>query len=247
MVRQVIQASLIIFIFAATLYAGAVSAHGKVSMEDDSCMRRIGENIIHLSAYQPEVDVEAHYCTDIPQAGETLLIIDLVDPSLREIPIGMKVYRGNNETDGEIITNLSPAYYPDGVIGTQSNLNEKGVYTIEVVAEGVPPLNYRYQLRVEMIDYANVFRAAIGPVVGILLLSLITYKVMKSRRRKKKAKEEAAEAEEKEAQAAAAKLEAAKKAAAKEAAEKAEAKKRETAETEAAEKETTKQPDSDAK
>lgn len=210
MVRRVTQASLVIFIFAATLYAGAASAHGKVSMEDDNCMRQIGENIIHLSAYQPEFDVEAHYCTDIPQVGDTLLIIDLVDPALRDIPIGMKVFRGNNETDGELITNLSPAYYKDGIIGTQSALNEKGVYTIDITAEGIPPLHYRYQLRVEMIDYANVFRAAIGPVVGLLLLSLIAYKVMKSRRRKKQAKEEAAKEKEAEAEAKA-KAESAKK------------------------------------
>lgn len=235
MVRRVTQASLVIFIFAAMLYAGAATAHGKVSMEDDSCMRQIGENIIHLSAYQPEFDVEAHYCTDIPQVGDTLLIVDLVDPALREMPIGMKVFKGSNETDGELITNLSPAYYKDGVIGTQSALNEKGIYSIEITAEGVPPLHYRYQLRVEMIDYSNVFRAAIGPVIGLLLLSLIAYKVMKSRRRKEKAKEEAAAKEREEA----AKAKAAAKA--KEEKVKAEAAKNEIAKAEALEKESTKQ------
>lgn len=247
MVRRVTQAILVIIFFAATLYTSAVSAHGKVAMEDDICMRQIGENIIHLSAYQPEFDVEGHYCTEIPQVGETLLVVDLVDPSLRDMPIGLKVFKGNNETDGELITNLSPKYYADGVISTYSALDEKGVYSITVTAEGVPPLSYRYQLRVEMINYSNVFRAAIGPVVGLLLISLITYKVMNSRRRKKKAKEEAAAEEE------AAKLAAAKKIAeevevAKLAAAKTKAAE-EAAETnpETAQQETTKQADSDAK
>jgi len=250
-VRRVTKATLIIIFFAATLYTSAVSAHGKVAMEDDSCMRQIGENIIHLSAYQPEFDVEGHYCTDIPKVGETLLVVDLVDPSLRDMPIGLKVFKGNNETDGELITNLSPKYYADGVISTYSALKEKGVYSVTVTADGVPPLNYRYQLRVEMIDYGNVFRAAIGPVVGLLLISLIAYKVTKSRRRKKKAKEEAAAEEE------AAKLEAAKAAAAKRKAEEA-AKKQEstkpevvddaaTAKPETTGQETAKQTDSDTK
>lgn len=252
MVRRATQATLIIIFFAATLYTSAVSAHGKVSMEDDICMRQIGENVIHLSAYQPEFDVEGHYCTDIPQVGETLLVVDLVDPSLRDMPIGLKVFKGNNETDGELIANLSPRYYEDGVISTYSALNEKGVYSITVTADGVPPLNYRYQLRVEMIDYGNVFRAAIGPVVGILLISLIAYKVMKSRRRKKKMKEEEAAEEE------LAKLEAAKAAAAKKAAAEIAAKEQESAKAEAVEdaettkqetteQETSKQTDSDTK
>ncbi len=246
MVRRVTQATLVIIFFAATLYTSAVSAHGKVSMEDDICMRQIGENIIHLSAYQPEFDVEGHYCTDIPQVGETLLVVDLVDPALRDMPIGLKVFKGNNETDGELITNLSPRYYEDGVISTYSALNEKGVYSITVTAEGVPPLSYRYQLRVEMIDYGNVFRAAIGPVVGLLLISLIAYKVTKSRRRKKRAKEEAAAAEEE-----------ARLAAVKKAAEEAEAAKQEASKIKAAEdaaiktdttqQAATKQTDSEAK
>ena len=246
MVSRATQATLIIIFFAATLYTSAVSAHGRVSMEDDICMRQIGENIIHLSAYQPEFDVEGHYCTDIPQVGETLLVVDLVDPSLRDMPIGLKVFKGNNETDGELVTNLSPRYYEDGVISTYSTLSEKGVYSVTVTADGVPPLNYRYQLRVEMIDYGNVFRAAIGPVVGILLISLIAYKVTKSRRRKKRAKEEAAIEEEE------AKLEAAKAAAAKRKAEE-EAKKQESAKAKvvddaaATTQETTKRTDSDTK
>ncbi len=248
MVRRVTQATLIIIFFAATLYTNAVFAHGKVAMEDDICMRQIGENIIHLSAYQPEFDVEGHYCTDIPKVGETLLVVDLVDPSLRDMPIGLKVFKGNNETDGELITNLSPKFYADGVISTYSALNETGVYSVTVTAEGVPPLNYRYQLRVEMIDYGNVFRAAIGPVVGLLLISLIAYKVTKSRRRKKRAKEEAALEEEE-----------AKLAAVKKAAEEAEAAAKKATQTEEAEEaaptkkqetpqqETTKQTDSDTK
>lgn len=182
MVRQATQVGIAIIILAATLYTGAVAAHGKVAMEEDSCMRRIGENIIHLSAYQPQNDVEAHYCTDIPLTGETLVVVDLVDPALREMPIGVKVFRGSNETEGELITNLKPAYYKDGVISTKSDLNEKGTYSITVTADGVPPLHYQYQLRVEMINYANVFRAAIGPVVGLLLLALVMYKVLRSRR-----------------------------------------------------------------
>lgn len=182
MVRQVTQASIAIIFLVAMLYSASVAAHGKVEMEDDSCMRRVGENMIHLSAYQPQNDVEGHYCTDIPLAGDTVLVVDLVDPSMREMPVGLKVFKGRDEADGETITNLRPTYYRDGVISTMSPLLDKGVYSVAVTADGMPPLNYRYQLRVEMVNWGNVFRAMVGPVVGLLLITFILYKIMRSKR-----------------------------------------------------------------
>jgi hypothetical protein len=163
------------------LYTNTAGAHGKVAMEEDSCMRRIGENMIHLSTYQPQVDEEGHYCTEIPKAGNAILVIDLVDPALREMPISVKVVQGSKAGEGDEITNLRPAMYQDGVISTQSQLAQ-GKYLVMITAEGVPPLNYEYHLRVEMINYAEVFRAAIGPVVGLLLTTILGYKLIRSRR-----------------------------------------------------------------
>lgn len=182
MVRQVTQIGIAIIFLASILYSAAVAAHGKVEMEDDSCMRQIGENMIHLSAYQPQNDIEGHYCTEIPLAGDTILVVDLIDPAMREMPVGVKVFKGRSEEDGEIVTNLQPTYYQDGVISTMSSLPDKGVYSIAVTAEGMPPLNYRYQLRVEMVNWGNVFRATIGPAVGLLIILFIMYKIMKSKR-----------------------------------------------------------------
>lgn len=166
---------------AMALHANTAGAHGKVAMEEDSCMRRIGENMIHLSAYQPQVDEEGHYCTDIPKAGSAILVIDLVDPALRDMPIGMKIVKGSRADEGETVTDLRPALYQDGVISMQKTLDQ-GKYLILVTAEGVPPLNYEYHLRVEMVNYANVFRASIGPAVGLLLTIVLGYKLIRSRR-----------------------------------------------------------------
>lgn len=181
MTRQITQAGIAIFMLVMTFYTSTAGAHGKVAMEEDSCMRRIGENMIHLSAYQPQVDEEGHYCTDIPHAGNTILVIDLVDPALREMPIGMKIIKGSKASEGETVSNMRPAMYQDGVISTQDVL-EQGKYLILITAEGVPPLNYEYHLRVEMINYADVFRATIGPAVGLLLTAILGYKLIRSRR-----------------------------------------------------------------
>tara|TARA_R110000782_G_scaffold79264_1_gene157614 strand:- start:117 stop:788 length:672 start_codon:yes stop_codon:yes gene_type:complete len=169
-----------ILVLIAALYTGAVFAHGKEALEDDSCMRRIGENMIHLSVYQPQVDEAGHYCTDIPASGNTVLVVDLVDPLLREVPIGVKLIRGSSE-EGDVIANIRTDIYADGVINTQQVLDE-GRHVLVITADGMPPLKYLYHLRVEMINYADVFRATIGPVVGLLLTMLIGYKLFKSKR-----------------------------------------------------------------
>jgi hypothetical protein len=163
------------------LYAGAAGAHGKETMEEDSCTRRIGENIVHLSAYQPQFDASAQYCTEIPKGGETYLVVDLIDQAMREMPIGMRVIKGTNESEDETVSLVRPAYHSDGVLRGETNLDQ-GLYTVIITAEGLPPLSYRYPLRVQMIDYANIFRTAVGPLIGLLVLALLLYKLMKSKR-----------------------------------------------------------------
>ena len=59
---------------------------------------------------------------------------------------------------------------------------DQGLYTVIITAEGLPPLRYQYPLRVQMINYGNIFRAAVGPLIGLLLLALLAYKLMKSKR-----------------------------------------------------------------
>lgn len=163
------------------LYAGAAGAHGKETMEEDSCTRRIGENLVHLSAYQPQFDASAQYCTEIPKGGETYLVVDLIDQAMREMPIGMRVIKGTNEAEDETVSLLKPGYHPDGVIRGELNLDQ-GLYTVIITAEGVPPLRYQYPLRVQMVNYAHIFRTAVVPLIGLLLLILLGYKFMKSKR-----------------------------------------------------------------
>lgn len=182
MIKRVLQAGTSALILAATLYCGAAGAHGKVNMEEDTCMRRLGDNsMVHLSAYQPQHEPSGHYCTEIPKEGETFLVVDLVDQALRDIPVGVRVVRGTSEIDDETVTYLRPSYHPDGVIKGETSLDQ-GVYTVFITGEAVPPVQYQYPLRVKMVNYANIFRAAIGPLIALLVLTLLGYKLMKSKR-----------------------------------------------------------------
>ncbi|SCY09292.1 hypothetical protein SAMN05216420_102268 [Nitrosospira sp. Nl5] len=181
-IKQVLQAGASALVLATALYCGAAGAHGKVAMEEDTCMRRLGDNsMVHLSAYQPQHEPNGHYCTEIPKEGETFLVVDLVDQALRDIPVGVRVVRGTSELDDETVTYLRPSYHPDGVIKGETSLDQ-GVYTVFITGEAVPPVHYQYPLRVKMVNYTNIFRAAIGPLIALLLLTLFGYKILKSKR-----------------------------------------------------------------
>ena len=181
MVQQAVQASATAFILVMALHTGVAGAHGKVAMEQDSCMRRAGNSMVHLSAYQPQIEPSAHYCTEIPNVGETFLVIDLVDQALRDMPVGIRIVRGTGDTDSETIKTIKPAYHPDGVVGDKVYL-EQGHYTIFIKGEGVPPVEYQYPLRVQMINYTKVFKKAIGPTMALLVLVFIGYKLTKTKR-----------------------------------------------------------------
>lgn len=181
MVRQITQAGATALILVAVLYAGAAAAHGKVSLEEDSCVRRIGDSMVHLSAYQPQFEPSAQYCTEIPKGGDTYLVVDLVDQALRDMPVGMRVVKGTNETEDETVSFVRPSVHADGVIRGETILDQ-GLYTVIITADGLPPMRYQYPLRVQMINYANVFRTAVLPLIGLLLLTLLAYKLMKSKR-----------------------------------------------------------------
>lgn len=182
MVQQAVQTSATAFILVMALHTGVAGAHGKVAMEQDSCMRRAGDNsMVHLSAYQPQIEPSAHYCTEIPNVGETFLVIDLVDQALRDMPVGIRIVRGTGDTDSETIKTIKPVYHSDGVVGDKVYL-EQGRYTLFIKGEGVPPVEYQYPLRVQMINYVKVFKKAIGPTMALLVLTFIGYKLTKTKR-----------------------------------------------------------------
>lgn len=159
---------------------GMAGAHGNVTIEEDVCVQRVGGNLVHFNAYQPQHAAKAQYCTDIPAEGDTFLVLDLVDPILRNLPIGVRVIKGLAEAaEGETVAYWPPMTHPDGVLSGEAKL-AKGLYRVIITPEGFSPSSYL--LRVQQIDYANVARTAIGPLTVLLLLMVIGYEVSKSTR-----------------------------------------------------------------
>ena len=159
---------------------GMAAAHGNVSIDEDLCVQRVGGNLVHFNAYQPQNESNAQYCTDIPGEGDTFLVVDLVDPGLRNMPVGVRIVRGLSEAiEDETIAYWPPAIHLDGVVRGEAKL-AKGLYKLIIIPEGFSPSSYL--LRVQQADYGKIFRGAIGPLTVLLLLALIGYELSKSKR-----------------------------------------------------------------
>ena len=166
--------------FLTMLLPGFAVAHGNVELEKDTCARRVGGSMVHFNAYQPQNEAKAHYCTEIPGEGDTFLVVDLVDPGLRAMPVGVHVVRGVDESsDDQTVAYWPPAIHPDGVLRGEATLT-KGLYRVVITPEGLSPLSFL--LRVQQVDYGNIARKALGPLTILLILALVGYEFSKSGR-----------------------------------------------------------------
>ena len=184
MIRQVIGAALTVLMLLVALYHPDVAvAHGATSGDDDPCLRRVGDKVVHFSAYQPQYQLKDQYCTDIPKEGDTFLVVDLVDPALRNEPVGMRVMKGNgsNEAEDQIVADIRPSTHPDGVLRGEVRLDE-GLYTVTIAAEKQNLMRRpQYLLRVHMTDYQKLVRTVVVPLLGVLFVAWLGYKLVRSK------------------------------------------------------------------
>jgi hypothetical protein len=178
--RHVTRAASMVLLLVAALYPGAAVAHEGADLEVDPCVRWIGESAVHFSTYQPQHALKAQYCTEIPKTGETFLVVDLVDPALRNVPVGMRVVKGTDGTEAQTVADWRPSHHPAGVISGATTLDE-GLYRVVITAEGRNPLRYQYLLRVQMIDYQKIVLSVVEPLIGVLLITWLAYKLVQSR------------------------------------------------------------------
>ena len=182
MIKQVTWAAATMLLLVAALYPSAAVAHEGADLEVDPCVRWVGESAVHFNAYQPQYELKAQYCTDIPKTGETFLVVDLVDPALRTAPVGLRIVKGsgNNEGEAQMVADWRPSRHPAGVVSGKATLDE-GLYTVIITAEGRNPSRYQYLLRVQMIDYQKLMRSVVVPLIGGLLCVWLGYKLVRSK------------------------------------------------------------------
>ena len=182
MIRHMTRTASMVLLLVAALYPGAAVAHEGMDLEVDPCVRWVGESAVHFNAYQPQYELKAQYCTDIPKTGDTFFVVDLVDPELRNVPVGLQIVKGSgsNEAEVQTVADWGPNHHPTGVVSGHTTL-EEGLYKVIITAEGRNPLRYQYLLRVQMIDYQKLVNSVVVPLLGVLLMAWLGYKFVRSK------------------------------------------------------------------
>lgn len=154
-----------VFQIATVFQARPVFAHGKAaSMAEDICSRRMPGGLIHFAAYLPDSSPGVEFCDQLPKAGDTILVVDLVDTGLREIPIAIEVVRAGKDQDADRVAEIPARIYPQGVIRADANL-VAGQYNIVVTTGGPQPATFRYGFWVERPNYGKYVTLALAVLV----------------------------------------------------------------------------------
>jgi hypothetical protein len=140
-------------------------AHGSAaSIEEDICTSRLGGKMVHMSIYQPERP-KAEFCREVAEVGKSYVVLDLVDPSLRNENVGIEVVRDKGGPAEQVIASVRPSPHPDGVLSTSATL-EQGMYSVVVSVEGQDAHSV-YPIRVKMVDYS---RYILPTLLSLLIL-----------------------------------------------------------------------------
>lgn len=66
-------------------------AGGGVILRDDVCIIKIGFYEAHFTAYQPTTSGNTEFCEDLPDTGVTLIVLDYLHNSLKEVPVDFRI------------------------------------------------------------------------------------------------------------------------------------------------------------
>ena len=125
------------------LCAPAAFGHGGVSMEDDTCIMRIGLFRAHFTGYQPETRATQEFCEDIPELGKAIIVVDFIDNALRGYQVEFRVLRDVHELgkrarledlgdanaiDAATLFKLDATKYPKGTLTFEQRFEQPGWY-----------------------------------------------------------------------------------------------------------------------
>jgi len=107
------------------------SAHGGVTMENDMCKLRVGPYLMHFTGYQPQTAPELEFCEDIPGTGQTIIVLDYLDPKLRDLPVEARIIRDTGDQadlDRVTVFHQPAAVYANGTLVIEHTFTEPGSF-----------------------------------------------------------------------------------------------------------------------
>jgi len=162
------------------LAPGPAFSHGSLSMDEDKCKLKIGRYQMHFAGYMPHdaksLKRYSEFCEDIPASGQVYVVLDLIDPELRAMPIAVQVLedRGReNDNIAPVVFEIPPESHPTGSLSYRYTFDKPGKFIGLVTAgTGADRVVARFPFSVgrqiswwTYASYLLIFLVAIGGVI----------------------------------------------------------------------------------
>jgi hypothetical protein len=145
-------------VFLSLLLSDLTYSGGGLVLRNYSCIIEIFLYSAQLTAYQPHTRGNEQFCQQLPDTGETLFVLDYLHPSLKEVPVSLRIIRevtGQGEyvkvkhieeledIDSHTVFYQPPVIRPDASFQAEFELLDPGPY-IGVVTVGHPSSDATY-------------------------------------------------------------------------------------------------------
>ena len=109
----------------------------------------------------------------MPRIGNAVLVFDLVDRELREVPAELRIVNEaeNDESSPETVFYIPAKTYPNGVMNTEINIGKAGLYTAIVTFQDTNK-SIRFPIRVGLWSRVLILSGVVV-VMGVALGFLI--------------------------------------------------------------------------
>ena len=177
----------------------SVHAHGGVVEEEDLCVITISYLKAHFKIYQPLIDGHKEYCEDLPNATESVFVMEYLHDEMSRVPVDFRIIRdvtgkgqfarwsdvaAIDDLDSVTVFYQPPIVEPD-VFTVLHEFTEEGHYIGVVTA--APGNNDRQHIAVFPFEVGYTGFGNWPLIVGILLALLLLYLINSGRLRKGKA------------------------------------------------------------
>jgi len=116
-------------LLAASLMPITAWSHGGASVDTDQCRVQVGSQLVHFTAYQPQLTGTTEYCNNIPELGQSTIVFDYEGKALREMTVEFEITK---EPEGTRFYYEPPATHSKGTFNTNLNFTEAGKYLVHV-------------------------------------------------------------------------------------------------------------------
>ncbi|MDH5321783.1 MAG: hypothetical protein OEW81_05090 [Gammaproteobacteria bacterium] len=168
-------------------------AHGGVVEEEDVCVIRISYLKAHFKIYQPLTSGHKEFCEDLPDATESIFVMEYLHDEMRRVPVDFRIVRdvtgkgrfarwedvaAIDDLESVTVMYQAPAIEPD-VFTAIYDFAEEGDYIGVVTA--TPDTGERLHIAVFPFEVGYTGFGYWPVVVGLLLLAELLYLYMSGR------------------------------------------------------------------